>query len=91
MTRSAPARAGALTLALTLAGSAACSSHVDVGLSRDAGAPPKPDASEGGSRTDAGVSDSGVTRTEPWSDEATWAHVSRAAGRAESHDQKPRH
>jgi hypothetical protein len=55
MKAAAPAAAGALMAACI----AACSSHVDVGSSTDgASAPSRPDASEGGTRSDAGVSHS---------------------------------
>ncbi len=46
----APARAGAVTLVFLVG----CSSHVEVGHSRDAAAPPKAEAGEGG-RADGGV------------------------------------
>jgi hypothetical protein len=72
MRRRAPAVAGAVTLVCL----AACSSHVDVGLSRDP-PPARPDAGEGGSRTDAGVVDTGVTRTEPSTEETRWARLQK--------------
>ena len=53
MKRRAPAFAGAVTVVCL----AACSSHVEVGLSRDP--PARSDAGEGGSRTDAGVPETG--------------------------------
>jgi hypothetical protein len=69
MRRRAPALAGAVILVCI----AACSAHVDVGLSKDAGPPPRVDASDGGLRAEVGV-----TRAEPSSGETTWARV-RAA------------
>ncbi len=62
MKAAAPAAAGALIAACM----SACSSHVDVGSSSDGGsAPPRPDASEGGSRSDAGVSHSAPLSQRP--------------------------
>jgi hypothetical protein len=65
----APARAGAIVLL----GLAACSAHVDVGLSRDAGPPPKADAGDASFSSEAGV-----TRTEPSAHETTWARLRTA-------------
>jgi len=64
----ASARAGALILVCL----AACSSHVDVGVSRDAAPPPKADAAEGGGRSDAGV-----TRADPSTEELLWVRDRR--------------
>jgi hypothetical protein len=60
-----------MTGAVALAFLAACSAHVDVGLSRDASPPPPhPDAGDGGI-----LSDAGVTRTEPSAGGTTWARL----------------
>jgi hypothetical protein len=67
----APALAGAVTLFCL----AACSSHVDVGLSRDAAAPSRSDAGDAGGRADAGATESGVTHTEPSAEPKRWARV----------------
>ncbi len=73
MKRRAPARAGAVILVFV----AACSSHVDVGLSRDGGAPPPPKI-DGGDAGDAAMRpETGVTRADPSIDTMTWVQFRR--------------